>query len=223
PGARPGREPGPLVGRGPGRRGAREPVPRRGLRHPRRRDPRRGGRRSRSVAGRRAHGWHRHAHPGARRATAGPPRGEAAGFHRHRSRRLAPVRRARSTESAGQVQSVQYNGRQRSMVRPWRRLPFPLVACIPALLAPPARATEEAPVEVRALWVETGVIPHGLRRAMFREAATLLAPGRVVVRWRTGKAETLSDEDELRVLALDRGDRRGGAGRLLAATSNGPG
>src|SRR5262249_56510149 len=45
----------------------------------------------------------------------------------------------------------------------------------------------------------------------------------VVVRWRTGKAETLSDEDELRVLALDRGDRRGGAGRLLAATSNGPG
>jgi len=107
---------------------------------------------------------------------------------------------------------------------PWpSRQLLRLVACLPSFLAVPAGAADEAPLEVRALWVETGLIPRGLRSAMIHEAAHILGPARVVVRWRLGKAETVSDEDELRVLALDRGERRAGVGRILGATSNGPG
>jgi hypothetical protein len=109
------------------------------------------------------------------------------------------------------------------MAGPARHLPPSLVACLPALLAPPARARDEAPIEVRALWVETGIVPHALRLAMVHEAAAILAPAGVVVHWRVGKAETLSDEDELRVLALERRGRAVAAGRILGATSNGPG
>jgi len=104
-----------------------------------------------------------------------------------------------------------------------RHLPFPLVACLAALLAPPARAMDAAPLEVRALWVETGLVPPALRVAMIHAAASILSPARVVVRWRVGKADTVSGPEELRVVAIEQRGRGAGAGRILGATSNGPG
>jgi hypothetical protein len=82
---------------------------------------------------------------------------------------------------------------------------------------------DAAPLEVCAVWVETGIVPAALRVGMIHAAASILSPARVVVRWRVGKPDTVSGPEELRVVAIEQRGRGVGVGRILGATSSGPG
>lgn len=102
----------------------------------------------------------------------------------------------------------------------WPRLA--LAASLPVLLA--VRAAAGGPAsDVPVLWVESVNVPGAVRDAMVREAADILGPVGVRLRWRTGPAETESGLEELRVVPLSPAGRRTGSGRVLGATSTGEG
>ncbi len=98
---------------------------------------------------------------------------------------------------------------------PWFRLA--LAASLPALLMVPATASEPD-LEVSVLWVEAVSIPGAVRDTMVREAADILGPVGVRLRWRNGPAVTESALDELRVVPVSTSRTRTKSGRMLGAT-----
>jgi hypothetical protein len=102
----------------------------------------------------------------------------------------------------------------------WPRLA--LAASLPALLAVPA-AAEEPESHVCLLWVEAVKVPDAVQGAMVREAAEILAPIGVRLRWRKGSTDTPSEADEVRVVPLGPAGRTAKTGRVLGATSTADG
>ncbi len=102
----------------------------------------------------------------------------------------------------------------------WPRLA--LAASLPALVAVCAAAGEPGS-DVPVLWVEAVTVPGAVREAMAREAAEILGPVGIKLRWRAGPAEAESGLEELRVVPLSPAGRRTGSGRVLGATSTGEG
>jgi hypothetical protein len=105
----------------------------------------------------------------------------------------------------------------------WPRLA--LAASLPALLAVPAAAEEPESDEsdVSLIWVEGVKVPEAVQGAMVREAAEILGPVGVRLRWRKGSTDTPSEAGELRVVPLGPAGRSAKTGRVLGATSTAEG